>query len=120
MVLAKNGACESNLFSEIVVVNQIGTGLQHLFLQVMAMGHKSEVAVAADLQRQLDELRDIVHHLKTCTDQTESSAQKRQDADEQVVAKHQEEIKKLNVRIVHLLRALESKDQIIKRLQAAP
>ncbi|KAJ2603194.1 hypothetical protein FB645_004522 [Coemansia sp. IMI 203386] len=77
-----------------------------------------ERAVVVGLQKQLNELFDIVHQMKTGASQAEGGEQ-RQEVDDRSEAKQHEEIKKLNVRITHLLRALENKDRTIEKLQAA-
>ncbi|KAJ2784277.1 hypothetical protein GGI15_002294 [Coemansia interrupta] len=73
---------------------------------------KDEQIIADGLQKQLDELREIIARMnsKPLQEQTVSS----KDADD---AKTKEEIQKLNIRISHLLRALDAKDALIKDLE---
>ncbi|KAJ2822397.1 hypothetical protein IWW50_004229 [Coemansia erecta] len=66
--------------------------------------------IAAGLQRQLDELREIIQGGNGSLTQQSAQAD---DSTKQL----QGEIEKQRVRIVHLLRALDDKDRIIGELQ---
>ncbi|KAJ2843124.1 hypothetical protein GGI22_007322 [Coemansia erecta] len=68
-----------------------------------------EVAIAAGLQRQLDELRSII--------QLRSSATPVPSVEAGTCEQQQCEIKKLSNRIKHLVRALDAKDRRIQELQ---
>ncbi|KAJ1759854.1 hypothetical protein GGH19_001774 [Coemansia sp. RSA 1807] len=69
--------------------------------------------IAAGLQRQLDELREIIH--RGGDGSAQQSRQSKQENDS--IQNLQAEIEKQRVRIVHLLRALDSKDRVIDQLR---
>ncbi|KAJ1666813.1 hypothetical protein EV178_001897 [Coemansia sp. RSA 1646] len=71
--------------------------------------------IAAGLQRQLDELRSIIQ-LRSIAMPQPLAPRAETDSDEQ--QQQQSEIKKLNNRIKHLVRALDAKDREIQELQA--
>ncbi|KAI8320288.1 hypothetical protein GQ54DRAFT_222877 [Martensiomyces pterosporus] len=74
-------------------------------------------AIAAGLQRQLDELREIIHQggSNSSGGRHDDSQQPRYDA--ATVEKLMDENARLCIRISHLLRALDSRDQPAQDLQ---
>ncbi|KAJ2718919.1 metalloprotease [Coemansia sp. Benny D115] len=77
--------------------------------------------VAAGLQRQLDELRQIIAQFKAepTEKQQQQQGEGQRACDSDNSSAQAEEIKKLNTRIKHLLRALDAKDKTIEALQSA-
>ncbi|KAJ1865002.1 hypothetical protein LPJ73_000133 [Coemansia sp. RSA 2703] len=79
----------------------------------MSVSLTEEGIIATGLQRQLDELREIIARIKSTPAQEQAIPSKDADA-----AKTSEEIQRLNIRISHLLRALDAKDAQIKDLES--
>ncbi|KAJ2498943.1 hypothetical protein GGH96_003943 [Coemansia sp. RSA 1972] len=69
--------------------------------------------IAAGLQQQLDELREIIHQGGDSS--TQQSSQSKQENDS--IQKLQAEIEKQRIQIVHLLRALDNQDLLIDQLR---
>ncbi|KAJ1965966.1 hypothetical protein GGI12_000397 [Dipsacomyces acuminosporus] len=79
--------------------------------------------VAAGLQKQLDELRTVIQLGLGSDSSSKDSSKDSSDSqdskcDAATIVRLESENQKLQVRIQHLLRALDSKDQAIRELQA--
>ncbi|KAJ2114724.1 hypothetical protein IW146_002864 [Coemansia sp. RSA 922] len=80
------------------------------------MSEQDNIAIIAEgLQRQLDELREIIQQ-----DHTDGSQQQQQQATQPstVSDNREQEIEKLRIRVEHLVRALDAKDLTIQQLRA--
>ncbi|KAJ1723281.1 hypothetical protein LPJ53_002379 [Coemansia erecta] len=78
----------------------------------MPASQTNEQIIAAGLQKQLDELREVIQRMNSKPTQEQPVPSK--DTSD---TKAKEEIQKLNIRISHLLRALDAKDALIKDLE---
>ncbi|KAJ2052248.1 hypothetical protein GGI03_008958 [Coemansia sp. RSA 2337] len=80
------------------------------------MSEQDNIAIIAEgLQRQLDELREIIQQ-----GHTDGSQQQQQQATQPstVSDNREQEIEKLRIRVEHLVRALDAKDLTIQQLRA--
>ncbi|KAJ2038169.1 hypothetical protein GGH13_009911 [Coemansia sp. S155-1] len=81
------------------------------------MSEQDNIAIIAEgLQRQLDELREIIQQGHTDGSQQQQQQQATQPST--VSDNREQEIEKLHIRIEHLVRALDAKDLIIQQLRA--